>query len=91
MWPEALPRLLGVKNTVESLTTGHKIPETRAEFHYWAQPVKNPRPVDRSRGWIIAIVSLSTPKIRCELTVALQGFVSLRQLALEQAGNWNKQ
>ena len=91
MWPEELPRLLGAKNTLQSLTAGQKIPETKAEFYYWAQAVKNPRPVDRTRGWIIAIVPLSTPKTRCELTVALQGVVSLRQLALEQAGNWNGQ
>ena len=91
MWPDSLPRSGGVKLTPETLLPVQKIPETRAAFHSWARPVQNPRPVDSTRGWIMAVIGLSTPTVRCELTVVLHGFVTQRQLALEQTGNRNKQ
>ena len=65
------------------------IPESKPEFFAWARPTQNPDPVDSTRGWVMAITALSNRKVRCELTVLVQGFVSQRQLAVELTGNWN--
>ena len=90
MWPDQLPRLNRVKATATNLSPARKVPEKKSDFNKWALPVKNPDPLDSTRGWIMAILSLSNRKTRCELTVVLKGFAQQRQLALELTGNWNK-
>ena len=86
MWPKAdSPSAV----STPSIPTNLKVPESKPEFFAWARPTKNPDPVDSTRGWVMAITGLSNRKVRCELTILVQGFVSQRQLAMEVTGNWN--
>ena len=83
MWPA------GLRLSLSSIPNSLKIPETKPEFFAWARPTQNPDPVDSTRGWVMAITGLSSHKLRCELTVLVQGFACQRQMAIETTGNWN--